>query len=676
MVFDYNKVIPDWEIDFGKQKRTSSKSDYCYNLKVAFADIKFSNEAYFKFLYKSFDGGYPDQSVKEVKEEEFNEDGNDKEDPAYKLFSQHLRVDGISYVLDFDNCFVKYEEKDNVGLSGLSGTCSIHIAAVNNTNSEIQHEGCRHEKVNRDCSSKEDDEKDNTGLSGTCLIDIAAVKNTNSETEHEGCRHEKVNTDCSVKEDDEKDNTGLSGTCLIDIDALMNTNSKIQHEGCKWGSNTKEQVGIDIKNGVSKLADTHEILAFSVAAGHSSVNLKYGHEKRRESLGVESLGQCPTGQYGNSAPNIRDKGAKQNEKGDEDDDADDERPHVKKTKFDAHQNTLKQDCPTQDGDMANISAKGTEQINKEEGKEDDESASANRRPKLNVNKNNLRRHLPTHDNGGMANITVKGANQVNEEEGEEEDDHENPPANRKRPKLAVDKNIRRQHHRKQDGDMKADISARRGEEIKEEEEDDCDESSPANKKRSNAKSILHMYKSKLRPCHNPRQSDAMMANISAESAAQIKEEDDDNESPPPKKRLQQEPILDVDEWWHKIKVIGNKRSEFREKLLELLNTPYSVEEYDRLLLDISKQKMVQGQKNLRGIIKTYDTKRPGKSYLDHHPDLKEKIDSVHDDHPRVLNLMRGFFYWLMNLSHAGAFFPWKDPLCLEVLPQQQAGDIA
>ncbi|KAK7350776.1 hypothetical protein VNO77_09718 [Canavalia gladiata] len=115
---------------------------------------------------------------------------------------------------------------------------------------------------------------------------------------------------------------------------------------------------------------------------------------------------------------------------------------------------------------------------------------------------------------------------------------------------------------------------------------------------------------------------------------------------------------------------ANAKELFKEKLMEELKVPYCEDEHKKLLQDISVRKPVQHHKDLRGRIKIYDEDYPGFSFLDHHVDLAEKIDSVHDDHPRVLNLLRGFFYWLKNLSHEGAFMPWRDPSCLDVLPQQ------
>ena len=76
--------------------------------------------------------------------------------------------------------------------------------------------------------------------------------------------------------------------------------------------------------------------------------------------------------------------------------------------------------------------------------------------------------------------------------------------------------------------------------------------------------------------------------------------------------------LDVEKWWHENKVSSQERSEFREKLMEILKRPFCEKEYENLLEEISNRKPVQRHKDLRGRIKIYKEKRPGKSFLDHH----------------------------------------------------------
>ncbi|KAL6208337.1 hypothetical protein ACLB2K_019288 [Fragaria x ananassa] len=82
-------------------------------------------------------------------------------------------------------------------------------------------------------------------------------------------------------------------------------------------------------------------------------------------------------------------------------------------------------------------------------------------------------------------------------------------------------------------------------------------------------------------------------------------------------------------------------SQFRQGIMQDLKRPYHLEE------------------GIRKII-SRDVQRSGK-----------KMDAVTgDDRPRKLNLLRGFFYWLKNISQQGSFKPWNDKACLKVLPQK------
>nr|XP_027190325.1 uncharacterized protein LOC101507098 isoform X2 [Cicer arietinum] len=107
--------------------------------------------------------------------------------------------------------------------------------------------------------------------------------------------------------------------------------------------------------------------------------------------------------------------------------------------------------------------------------------------------------------------------------------------------------------------------------------------------------------------------------------------------------------------------------DFRGKLLNELNRPYCEEECQRLLRDFKVRKPVQNYKDLRGRIKIYEEDYDGKSFYDH---TYEEIEAAGDDHPKVLSLLRGYFFWLKNASHEGEFMPWRVPSFLDVLPQQ------
>ncbi|XP_020201957.1 uncharacterized protein LOC109787800 [Cajanus cajan] len=128
----------------------------------------------------------------------------------------------------------------------------------------------------------------------------------------------------------------------------------------------------------------------------------------------------------------------------------------------------------------------------------------------------------------------------------------------------------------------------------------------------------------------------------------------------------------VEHFWHEHNE-DIARTLFKEKLMEELKVPYCEEEHQRLLNEITVRKRVQHHRDLRGRIKIYEKDHLGMSFLDYSPDLAEKIEKANGDHPRVLNLLRGFFYWLKNLSHEGAFMPWKDESCLDMLPLQLEG---
>ncbi|KAG2680017.1 hypothetical protein I3760_11G078200 [Carya illinoinensis] len=123
--------------------------------------------------------------------------------------------------------------------------------------------------------------------------------------------------------------------------------------------------------------------------------------------------------------------------------------------------------------------------------------------------------------------------------------------------------------------------------------------------------------------------------------------------------------MDVHNQWHAKKMTGGARAQFRERLLEILSIPYNQREYKELWHEITDRKPMKRHRDLRGRIIVYDA-GPGKSYLDYYSDLAKKINLVRLDHAEVLNLLRGFFFWLTNLSHEGAFRPWLDSTCLGV----------
>ncbi|KAK2659411.1 hypothetical protein Ddye_005944 [Dipteronia dyeriana] len=108
---------------------------------------------------------------------------------------------------------------------------------------------------------------------------------------------------------------------------------------------------------------------------------------------------------------------------------------------------------------------------------------------------------------------------------------------------------------------------------------------------------------------------------------------------------------------------GCKESQFREKLMKILQKPYDHKEFKDLKREASRRRPKKLSRELRGVTKTCTLKSLGKSYLDEYKDLAKKIDEVRDRR-RVLKLLRGFFFWLQNLSFEdGAFKPWLDASC-------------
>ncbi|KAK4795056.1 hypothetical protein SAY86_013050 [Trapa natans] len=113
----------------------------------------------------------------------------------------------------------------------------------------------------------------------------------------------------------------------------------------------------------------------------------------------------------------------------------------------------------------------------------------------------------------------------------------------------------------------------------------------------------------------------------------------------------------------------NEHSDFRIKLLEYLKMPYNAEEYKELWKKVRHKRLQEIVKHLRGgRERTYTTNIPCESYLEKYPDLAGKISSAKGDQLRILNLLRGFFFYLSNLPMEGVFRPWEDTSCLLILP--------
>ncbi|RDX58930.1 hypothetical protein CR513_61947, partial [Mucuna pruriens] len=122
-------------------------------------------------------------------------------------------------------------------------------------------------------------------------------------------------------------------------------------------------------------------------------------------------------------------------------------------------------------------------------------------------------------------------------------------------------------------------------------------------------------------------------------------------------------------------------SQFRRRLMNDLQRPYDQGECDRLLHVVHQKRAKERHiETRRGVVKSYRTKGVNKSYLDLYPghdtiaieglilvtDLAKAIAEFKQP-KMVLFLLRGFIFWLQNLTHEGIFQPWVDKSCLMIL---------
>ncbi|KAL2317847.1 hypothetical protein Fmac_031723 [Flemingia macrophylla] len=106
---------------------------------------------------------------------------------------------------------------------------------------------------------------------------------------------------------------------------------------------------------------------------------------------------------------------------------------------------------------------------------------------------------------------------------------------------------------------------------------------------------------------------------------------------------------------------------FRRRLMNELQRPFNQEEYNRLLHEVRQKRQKERHIETRqGVVKSYRTKGVNKSYLEMYPDLAKALVQFKQPE-RVLFLLRGFVFWLQNMTHEGMFQPWLDKLCLERL---------
>ncbi|XP_062113065.1 uncharacterized protein LOC133824215 [Humulus lupulus] len=114
---------------------------------------------------------------------------------------------------------------------------------------------------------------------------------------------------------------------------------------------------------------------------------------------------------------------------------------------------------------------------------------------------------------------------------------------------------------------------------------------------------------------------------------------------------------------------GNRsqsQSRFKKELMDILKSPYDPQQHRVLWHEVSCRRPKVKEINLRSQTKSCPLENSfGKSYLDQYKDFAEQIELFKYDELKSLNLLRGFFHWLKNLSHDGVLAPWKDPSFLE-----------
>ncbi|KAI5013947.1 hypothetical protein ZWY2020_055337 [Hordeum vulgare] len=102
-------------------------------------------------------------------------------------------------------------------------------------------------------------------------------------------------------------------------------------------------------------------------------------------------------------------------------------------------------------------------------------------------------------------------------------------------------------------------------------------------------------------------------------------------------------------------------SEFKERLMRVLCKPFSQGEYDMLLGNATIHLPATKKRQTRSGVKYYDsTHERVPSYFDCHPDLAKQVRVESSSKPNQLALLRGFFFWMENITNDGQFRPWSD----------------
>ncbi|KAG2567715.1 uncharacterized protein LOC120682188 isoform X2 [Panicum virgatum] len=108
-------------------------------------------------------------------------------------------------------------------------------------------------------------------------------------------------------------------------------------------------------------------------------------------------------------------------------------------------------------------------------------------------------------------------------------------------------------------------------------------------------------------------------------------------------------------------IIERPNSVFKKNLMEILNKPFKLEEYDRYVALATNRSPIVKERRTRHNVVYYPWKHEmGKSYFDSYPDFAEQFRLQENNYPNRLALLRGFFFWLQNVGQEDQFRPWTD----------------
>ncbi|GAB2270422.1 hypothetical protein Dimus_005324 [Dionaea muscipula] len=121
-----------------------------------------------------------------------------------------------------------------------------------------------------------------------------------------------------------------------------------------------------------------------------------------------------------------------------------------------------------------------------------------------------------------------------------------------------------------------------------------------------------------------------------------------------------------DRFWHDDQDDANLS--FRERVIIRLGKPYDPKELTYLRKLAQQQKLIAYYRDTKRAGQLYTVPgHLGKSYLDCELELQKMFKKVELDDYKVLNLLRGFFFWLQHLPHDDSFKPWTDETCMKMI---------